>query len=276
MSESASEKQIPPQAKIPPTDVLPPVSFDISLGKTVDFIDVDQQALAARMSARGATPPEINESSIMFGPDDVTKEENVSGNYNPKTKHTNIAVPKPVMHPQAVRLKEVVTKVNDPSVSIALQIGSERVDTNDPNLLTRALAKDSEQASAMVSDTLDHEVEHRLHDIENGLAESREHQMTIVKRFGRKVLVLAGVVIGIQIAKQGIDQPLVGAGMSMASAGIAAYGMHKIRKAHDARAETDYLNDPAEIRAREAETNPNLVTIKYREQDPTANTPVAA
>lgn len=134
MSEELGSEKLTP---------LPPVSVDILLGKELDYIDVDQEAIARHMLENGADPDSIGETGILFKKDKVSALlPNYAGVYKPSSGHITVGVRR--------------TQATEDGV----------------------FGDDSKGATEDANNTLAHELKHRLDDIDGVFSYYQQNRKT--------------------------------------------------------------------------------------------------
>ncbi|MGZ6004820.1 MAG: hypothetical protein ACXWLH_01575 [Candidatus Saccharimonadales bacterium] len=205
---------------------LPPVSVDIKLGKELENIDVDQEAIARHMLAEGATPEQVAATPIEITSRPSHIRRNWQGSYNQRTNQIKVGI-------------------NDNWVTE-----------------TRGVQFDkSKAASANADETMLHELQHRIDDIKGNLYEDNlDYAVTRRKTKPKRQHIAQAVLFG-----TGTDLVIEGLSNYPAIAGLfAASALYLVAK-NIKSAEPTYRNHPSEIRAREhtAKSKQKFISVQY-------------
>lgn len=243
-------------------DVCPVITFDIGLGEHVDDIDIDYNKLVDYMYGKGFNDSQIATTAIRIS----AKENHSKSKRNPTitqgdyTKKTDSIRLFPIDTLKAsTRMKQWFSKETDDVTDSYGLNGLLEQGTND-------------HTAAVIEKTLKHELEHKaVNLLEGGMPEAKKYTKRISrKEWGRLACAWAGgwaTIIG--------TNALVDNNLSTTSEFLiygAAFGIAFAKSSASARSHSHYLNNPEEIRCREAGEMPfrGLVTASAKYEPTTA------
>lgn len=227
----------------------PIIAFDRHLGQHVDYIDVDYDELVTYMRTRGFDDETISQTKIDIYNDTTSRYHKASGNtysthavYDGKTDKVALFPRNNIDQYQEIRAGRTDIKSNFDSYM-----------------------------SEDISQSLVHELEHKLIKQEGGMREEKRYQRRLI---GKKVLYATGAAVlfhfGFNHLAEAIDvdtsNTLVAistAGMTMASGALASDIFAKYLPGAREKEFSQYVGSPEEVRCRQVEkTAPKLLTIE--------------